>query len=444
MKRQCLIIGGGLAGLVAGIRCAEAGLTVAVVSSGESGLTFASGGVDVLGYMPGSKERVSAPFAAIDELVNRYPEHPYARIGQSNVFKAMDWFRGTLAEAGLDMVSANDEQQNQWQITAAGALRPTWLRQSFPTGISLDMSEMRRVVFVNVTGFLDFMPELAAIGLKRYPAFKNTIVDSLNIDLPLEHGMGATADTMRSAQLCRAMGDKDFDIIATTLIEKAQDASLVVMPACLDSRFDRPRLNELRRRTGLNIITVATLPPSLPGMDILQALRHRFTALGGFLVSATEIRHSMIENGRVHRVSNGEDLLEADHFVLATGSFFSKGLSVKLDDPENFTLPMAVKEPVFGLDLKLPPTFSERQFLSPTGQGFIRAGVTLNAQHQPMVNGEAITNLHVAGMVLGGCDPVQECSGSGVSVSTAWLAAERIIDSYCQKAADEFGAGEAA
>ena len=42
MKHDCLVIGGGLAGLTAGIRCAEAGLKVAVISAGECALTFAS------------------------------------------------------------------------------------------------------------------------------------------------------------------------------------------------------------------------------------------------------------------------------------------------------------------------------------------------------------------------------------------------------------------
>ncbi len=434
MRRQCLVIGGGLAGLVAGIRCAEAGLKVAVVTSGESGLAFASGAIDVLGYMPSAagvhlNEPVSRPFEKIDELAEYFPEHPYARIGRDGVYKAMDWFHGQLAETGLSMFTASDEQQNQWRVTAAGALRPTWLSQSVAEVLPWDLQNVKRVVFVNISGFLDFLPELAASGLKRHPAFRNSQVEALNIELPLVNGMGATADTMRAPQLCRALGEKDFNIIASTLMEKVQDASLVVMPACLDSALDSLHLKELRRRTGLNIIDVATLPPSLPGIHMQQALQHRFAALGGFLIPATGIRHGIIENGRVFNVSNGEDLLTADHYILASGGFFSKGLNVRpdLNAEQVFSEPLPVKEPIFGLDLNTPEQFSERKFLSRTGHGFIRAGVRLNRDHQPMIAGQPLTNLHVAGTVLGGCDPVQECSGGGLSISTAWQAAAKVI-----------------
>ncbi|CAM3620249.1 glycerol-3-phosphate dehydrogenase subunit GlpB [Parendozoicomonas haliclonae] len=434
MRHECLVIGGGLAGLTAGIRCAEAGLKVAVVTSGESGLSFASGAIDVLGYQPSdSSQPIRFPFEGISELVANHPEHPYAFVGRDGVAEAMDWFQGQLAEGGLKTFTSYSEESNQWRVTATGALRPTWLMQSGPDCLPWIPAKMKRVVFANISGFLDFMPELAAQGLKRHPSFRNVQVDSLTIDLPLVNGLGATADTMRAPQLCRALGSRDFDIIASTLIEKVQDASLVVLPACLDSTLETVHLNDLRRRTGLNIVDAATLPPSLPGMHIHQALRHRFAALGGFLIPATEIRHALVKDGRVLSVSNGEDLLSADHFILASGSFFSKGLHVNpdLNASEPFTQPLLVREPIFDLDLTMPTTspaeFSDRKFLSRKGHGFIRTGVKLNADGQPEVKGKALHNLHVAGTILGGCDPVQECSAGGVSISTAWRAAGKVV-----------------
>ena len=440
MKHKCVIIGGGLAGLTAGIRCAQAGIKAAVVTSGECSLAFASGAVDVLGYLPhsngGEPQPVRRPFDAIDELISENPNHPYARVGSRYVFKSMDWFHGQLTEAGLTLGVAEDCRENQWRVTAAGALRPTWLSQPSTPALPWDFHGVKRVVFVNVTGFLDFMPELAAAGLKRHPAFANVAVEHLNISLPLLFGNGATADTMRAPQLARAIGPRDMEILASTLIEKVPHAELVVLPACLDTGMTSERLDELRQRTGLNIIDVATLPPSVLGMRIHNALRRRFIELGGFLVPATQASLGLIDRGFVQSVNAGEDLLSADHFILATGSFFSKGLSSVRDlseqDPFKHLVP--VKESVFGLDINNPESFSGSKFLSQAGHGFVRAGVTLDNDHHPLVNDEPVTNLYAAGAVLGGYDPVQECSGGGVAISTAWKAAECVI---AQVKADE-------
>jgi len=51
-----LVVGGGLAGLTAGVAAARAGAGVRVVSAAESTLRQASGLVDVLGYPPGTDE----------------------------------------------------------------------------------------------------------------------------------------------------------------------------------------------------------------------------------------------------------------------------------------------------------------------------------------------------------------------------------------------------
>ncbi len=417
MKHDCLVMGGGLAGLTAGIRCAEAGLKVTVVSTGESALTFSSGSIDVLG-MNGGGQSVRHPFQAIDQLLMNQPEHPYGLLGSNNVFRAMDWFQGQVAETGLHLVTADHPEENHWRLTAAGALRPAWLSQPTAGAMPWDFGGLRRVVFVNFTGFLDFMPELAAAGLKTHKGFEHVRVSSLNITLPLEHGSGATADTMRAPQLARAIGDSDIELISTTLLEKVGDADLVAMPACLKSG-GRNRVEELRRRTGLNIIEVSTLPPSTHGLALLSALRRRFAALGGFFVPAVPVHKGMVRHGRVESVQTSDDVLDAQTYILTTGSFFSKGL--KSDHRE-------LSEPVFGLDIKVSGDFCSNHFLAHKGHGFNRTGVIVNHHLQPSIDGRVINNLYVAGAVLAGYDPIIESSGGGVAISTAWQAAGEAIE----------------
>jgi len=47
MKFQTIIIGGGLSGLIAGIKLLKAGRKVAIISSGQSALHFCSGSFEI-------------------------------------------------------------------------------------------------------------------------------------------------------------------------------------------------------------------------------------------------------------------------------------------------------------------------------------------------------------------------------------------------------------
>ena len=76
MKFDSIIIGGGLSGLVAGIRLARERRKVAVVSNGQSALHFCSGSFGLLGYADG--QAVEHPLDAMRALD---VSHPYRLIG---------------------------------------------------------------------------------------------------------------------------------------------------------------------------------------------------------------------------------------------------------------------------------------------------------------------------------------------------------------------------
>lgn len=80
MKFDTVIIGGGLSGMVCGIRLLEAGRSCAIISQGQSALHFSSGSFDLLGTMPDGTE-TDDPISGIKALEKISGSHPYAVIG---------------------------------------------------------------------------------------------------------------------------------------------------------------------------------------------------------------------------------------------------------------------------------------------------------------------------------------------------------------------------
>ena len=77
MKFDDIIIGGGLSGLMCGIRLQEAGRKCAIVSSGQNAMHFSSGSFDLLNR-DNDGNAVTEPLKAIENLDK---SHPYKKIG---------------------------------------------------------------------------------------------------------------------------------------------------------------------------------------------------------------------------------------------------------------------------------------------------------------------------------------------------------------------------
>ncbi len=198
----------------------------------------------------------------------------------------------------------------------------------------------------------------------------------------------------------------------------------LVLPACLSLGLVGPRLAELEQRTGCIIKEVATMPPSLIGMRMQEALKRRFMALGGTFLTSERVLGARYEGDRVIGVhsQNGDDqLFEADHFVLASGSFFSRGLESRL---------RGIREPIFNADvLSLPErdAWAGRRLFD--HHPFMGFGVKTDDKLRVLRGGKPLTNLYGAGSVLAHYDPIKEGSGSGVAVATGWQAAGHILSS---------------
>lgn len=416
MRFDSIIIGGGVAGLCAGLRLVEAGRKTLIMASGQSALHFSSGSVDLLGGEGDPRE-------ALQDFIDSHPDHPYAKVGHDNVLKSLLDLQTHCAAQGLTLVSG---ERNHHRLTPIGTLKSTWLSPDTCAVVG-DTALPDTLLLATLEGFRDFHPALAAANLARQSAFRSCKILTGELRLPQLAAFSRNPHEFRSADIARLCDRHDLikelaSEISRLIIDSGTPCSHVILPACLTLGLVGPRLAELEKRTGCTIREVATMPPSLIGMRLQESLKQRFLALGGTFLTSERVQGAHCEGDRVVGLfsQNGEDILfEADHFVLATGSFFSRGLESRL---------RGIREPIFGADVLSDPerdAWAGRRLFD--HHPFMGFGVKTDEQLRVLRGGTAFSNLYAAGSVLAHYDPIREGSGSGVAVATGWQAAGHIL-----------------
>ena len=436
MNFDTIIIGGGMAGLTCALRCLESGLKTAVIASGQSALHFSSGSIDVLSHTPQGKQ-VTQPFAELENFKNQYPNHPYGKLNTSCIVNALNWYQETLRNAGISLTS-HQNHHNHMRLTPLGTFKPTWLSQEFVHQFPLSLNEhsFKKLVLVSIDGFRDFQPELAADNLKQLDAFKHTDIKTANVELNAFKQLTRNHCELRSIDLARIIKDENqLSELAMSLLKHANKDDLVVIPAIFGTDNGLELLSKLQSMTGLRLCEVPTMPPSLLGIRLEEAMLRQFTRQGGTLIRGTQVikgefdstensnstKNKALTLKKIYTNSMADMPLSAKQFVLASGSFFSQGL--KSDTH-------SISEPVFNLDLHHPSVRSEwhsPQFFDQNPHPFLAMGVETDEQFRPRINNRLVENLYCAGAVLAHYNPIFEGNGSGVAISTGYFAAQQII-----------------
>lgn len=411
MKFDTVIIGGGLSGLVAGIKCAESGRKTAIVTRGQSALHFWSGSFDLLGHDAGGKEIVN-PFDHIEEL----PEgHPYRRIGNQNLRRMIAEVPAMFESIGV-AVHGNPER-NHYRLTPMGYLKPTWLTlDDYVMFDSIDRLPWRKVALVNIRGYLDFYPRFLAYGLGK----RGCVCVTANIDIPQLGRLRESTTEMRATNMARFLKDDAVDDLARAINKASERCDAVIFPAILGLYSIEP-VKCLRAKMERPIHFVATTPASVPGVRCQLLLRERLQQLGGAYIPGDSVTKGEFRNNRLERIytSNFGDMpLEAENFVISTGSFFGHGLIATID---------RIYEPALGLDINMTGGRSEwydKDFYA--SQPYMGAGVVTDEKFRPCVKGNTIENLYATGALLSGFDALTQGCGAGVTLATALSAAENI------------------
>jgi glycerol-3-phosphate dehydrogenase subunit B len=419
VRHDAVVIGAGLAGLVAGLRLAEEGRSVLVLAKGVGATHLAPPTIDVLGYSP-EGEVVESPAGGLAALAQQAPEHPYARIGTETVARALDWWTGELPELGY----TGSLDSNVFLPTAVGAAKPTALCPATMAGG--DLRSGGRIAIVGLRGLKDFYPRYVADNLERTARARGAeiTVRPLELDLRIDDGrdvggLGFATRFERPAfrdAVVRQLG---------TLLAPGERAGI---PAVLGLHEAHRVHAELEGRLRKTVFEIPTLPPSVPGMRMFEALKRALRRAGGRLVLGNPILGAETNGRRVEAVVAETAARRVSHrartFVLATGGFASGGLELDTS--------WTVRETVFGLPVAGVPPPGEARFLPgyfdrhPLG----RAGLEVDERLRPLGprGRAAYENLHAAGATLAGAEPWREASGNGISLASGFAAAQAILE----------------
>ena len=410
MRMDTVIMGGGLSGLVCGIALAKRGQRVTIVASGQSTLLFNGGSMELLGQIDG--KTVTAPLDAIATL----PEgHPYRKIGADRIATLADQAQSLLADAGIRVEGT--PAANHWRITPMGVAKPAWLTLKSHMRIDdLDKLPCKRLALMCVRGFFDEPNGMLANGLREL-GFEVGTIEFTTDDIT---ALRRSPSEMRASSLAKHLvSNTSLQRVANQINALAVNADMVLMPSVLS---DEDSIDTLQSMVNKPLRLVATLPPSVSGNRMQALLRHYFQMLGGTYLMGDSAVSATLDGDRLTSVTTaklGDMPLKANQFVLATGSFISRGL---IADYER------VYEPIMDLDVDADADreqWTRFGILEP--QAYTRYGVKTDSELRCMKQGKTIQNLRAIGSVLSGHDAIKMGDGTGVSLLTALAAAQSIL-----------------
>lgn len=415
MKFDTIIIGGGLSGLICGIRLQQKGHDCVVVTVGQSALYFFAGSFDLIGKTT-TGEPVMHPLEAVKTLA---PDHLYRRMGEEKLGYHAASFVEMINKSGISV--QGDITNNHHFITAMGAIKKTWLTMTDFMPLQ-DPAELngKKVALAGLNGFQDFFPMYIHDTLTRLGAE----VSVSEIMLPGLERIRENVTEMRSVNIAQLFEKHGQVEDLCKRLKQRCDADLIFLPAVCGLK-DQNVLKKIRETLPIPIYCLPTMYPSVPGIRMENALTQAFLDAGGTLLAGDTVTQAEIEGSKVRCIytHNHDNMpLKANNYVLATGHIFSKGLVADADK---------ISEPIFGsdvvydadrMDWSLPDLFAKQPFMA--------YGVKTLDSMQVVRQGKGMDNLFAAGSILAGQSSIAEQSGAGVAIMSAMEVAENIANTY--------------
>ncbi len=396
-----IVVGGGLAGLMAAAVSASRKQSVTLLTFGSGSLPLASGAIDFF--------NADNPEVAIKQLPDT---HPYAKIGSKARDGAVKFLCDVAAQANLPYNGRLSAQIPV--VTAVGTLKYSALVPE-----SMDASKLaakQKVFVVEIKGLKDFYASMIVDNLKKY--FPAKQFETAKLDLKFLGGRDITC--MDAAQL---LTDNEQPLANELKALNAGGDDAIILPPIfgIAGNFSR---SAVQTQVRAEIFETTCLPPSPPGMRLQRAFMKYLQNNGVKFFENSKVIRGVVEGktvkGVVVETAVREKTFPARKVILATGGFYSGGLTMReFDKP---------REPIFDLPVFFPEgadNWSNVQLFGDKPQGFSTTGIFTDDSLRPVDSSGNVLfdNLHVVGANLGGCDKIFERSAGGIAISSAYKAA---------------------
>jgi glycerol-3-phosphate dehydrogenase subunit B len=408
------IIGTGMAGMAAA--CFASKNQIDTIQIGvNSGMIYSSGFFDLMGIHPiGTQLTWNNPWQAIDQLVADIPNHPYARLRKPEIETAMNQFLEFMEAA--DRPYMVNRTQNTEVITPVGTVKRTYAVPRSMWAGAVALKERTSCLIVDFVGLKAFSAkQIADMLMPRWPKIR-----PLRISFP---AVGASAD-LYPEQMARSLEVEDNRIqLADAIRPHLVDVKTLGLPAILgiyNPRLVRKHLEEL---LGVDIFEIPTIPPSVPGVRLKEALEKFLSKRGVRLIPQKRVLSAKKQSNGKFVLNVGdmgsdktEQVIETDGVILAGGRVLGMGL---------YAGRKGIREPLFNLPVFQPDDralWHQTDFFDPKGHQISQAGLEINHSFQPTdLNGKPLhENLFAAGSILAHQDWMRQKCGAGLSIATAY------------------------
>ena len=413
-RTDVVVIGAGLAGLACAAELAESGASVFLAAKGMATTHWTHGGLDVAAV-----PEATTPRAAVRALAAR-PGHPYGVL-HADVEAAVERHLARVSSAGLPMHGSMDDDLVPIP-TAIGTLRRAAILPAAQAA-ALDPWSGTGLLIVGIAGYRDAWAAYAARNLAgtEWPGGP-TEIRAIEVSLPgleeLRNLSGRTLATRFDDPAWRTRAIRALGEVVPPGTWR------VAVPAVLGINDHARVLAEAETALGQRIFEVASLPPSVPGMRLYEALRTVILAAGGRIqvgFDVVEVERQGRSIVAIHTEAASRSLrLAADEFVLATGGIGGEGIRARPDG--------SLSERVFDLPVEAPPRekwFSDSPLMPHPVEAL---GIRVDASLRPVGpdGAPALENVRVIGSALAGMRYLEERCGDGVALSSAHAAAQRL------------------
>ena len=408
-RADVVVIGAGLSGLSCAAELAERGARVFLAAKGMATTHWTHGGLDVAAPRGARTSRQGI------ERLARLDGHPFATL-RGDIDAAVDGHLARIAAAGLPHIGSLDDRLVPIP-TAIGALRPAAILPAAQAAAAAPWGS-EGLLLVGFGRFRDAWAPYAARNLRHAQWREGPgTIEAVEVELPGLEGRHNIAPQV----LARLFDDPGWRGRALSAVAAVlpPGAGRIGLPAVLGLDAHADVLTDAERVLGHRVFEMASLPPSVPGVRLFEALRRRVVGAGGRIQVGFDVVR-VERSGRrivaVHTEAASRTLrLAADAFVLATGGIAGAGIRALHDG--------TLVERVFGLPVTAPPReiwFSDDP-LRP--HPLEAAGIEVGDDLAP----DEVENVRVIGSGLPGMHYLDERCGDGVALASAHRAASSLV-----------------